>query len=121
MQQYVDEVTLPLVTGVEQNALLALTQLAAVRSRLDATLLYVGTGPRRPTGWCSGSPRPIGSGGSIRAPATWTAAPVAPGRPRATTSGLRPDALGTSLPPVDAPSCWTDLTHAGQHGAHDGS
>ena len=44
-QQYVDEVTLPLVTGTEQNARLARTQLAAERSRLDATLLYVGTGP----------------------------------------------------------------------------
>jgi hypothetical protein len=45
VQQYVDEVTLPLVTGTEQNALLARTQLAAERARLDATLLYVGTGP----------------------------------------------------------------------------
>jgi hypothetical protein len=45
VQQYVDEVTLPLITGVEQNALLARTQLAAERSRLDATLLYVGVGP----------------------------------------------------------------------------
>ncbi len=45
VQQYVDEVTLPLVTGTEQNALLARTQLAAERARLDATLLYVATGP----------------------------------------------------------------------------
>jgi hypothetical protein len=45
VQAYVDEATLPLVTGGEQNALLARTQLAAERSRLDATLLYVGTGP----------------------------------------------------------------------------
>ena len=29
VQQYFDEVTLPLVTGTEQNALLARTQLAA--------------------------------------------------------------------------------------------
>ena len=45
VQAYVDEVTLPLVTGTEQNALLARTQLAAERARLDATLLYVGVGP----------------------------------------------------------------------------
>jgi hypothetical protein len=45
VQQYVDEVTLPLVTGTEQNALLTRTQLAAERSRLDATLLYVDVGP----------------------------------------------------------------------------
>ena len=45
VQQYLDEITLPLVTGTEQNALLARTQLAAERARLDATLLYVGTGP----------------------------------------------------------------------------
>jgi hypothetical protein len=45
VQAYVDEVTLPLVTGAEQNALMARTQLAAERARLDATLLYVGTGP----------------------------------------------------------------------------
>jgi chromosome segregation ATPase len=45
VQAYVDEVTLPLVTGTEQNALLARTQLAAERSRLDATMLYVGVGP----------------------------------------------------------------------------
>ncbi len=74
------EVTLPLVTGIEQNALLARTQLAAERSRLDATLLYVATGPRRPTAWCSPSPRATGSGGSTRAPAASTA--VAGGLPR---------------------------------------
>ena len=45
VQAYLDELTLPLVTGTEQNALLARTQLAAERARLDATLLYVATGP----------------------------------------------------------------------------
>ncbi len=45
VQQYVDEVTLPLVRSTQQNAMQARTQLAAERSRLDATLLYVGTGP----------------------------------------------------------------------------
>jgi hypothetical protein len=64
VQQYVDEVTLPLVPGADQNALLARTQLAAERSRLEATLLYVGIGPSQANRLYSGTPRPTGCGGS---------------------------------------------------------
>ncbi|WP_075015715.1 hypothetical protein [Geodermatophilus obscurus] len=76
VQQYVDEVTLPLVTGTEQNALLARTPLAAGRARLDATLLYVGIGPSPATRLALAYAESDGSRGSTRAPAASTQTPA---------------------------------------------
>ena len=65
--QYVDEVTLPLVTGVEQNALMARTQLAASGPGSMPRCPTSAPDPRWPTEWRWPTQRPTGSGGSTRA------------------------------------------------------
>jgi hypothetical protein len=62
VQQYVDEVTLPLVTGTEQNALLAAPNWPPSGPASTPPCCTSAPAPRRPTAWCSPSPRPTCSG-----------------------------------------------------------